>query len=166
MIGIEKHEDALMRYEGLARLDKIRQWRPDKRLPGQDISRPDERVLMRILVADDDRRVRSALEMLLRHEPGLTLIGQCTNLEGLLVQARKLEPDLVLLDWELPGRSAADLLSAFQQLGIRSRVIVLSASPESERVALMLGADAFVSKADPPDRLLSALHQLSVKSAR
>lgn len=119
---------------------------------------------MRILVADDDRRVRSALEMLLRHEPGLTLVGQCTNLEGLLVQARELEPDLVLVDWELPGRSAAGLLLALQQLETRSRVVVLSASPEPEQVALMLGADAFVSKADPPDRLLSALHQLSVKA--
>jgi DNA-binding NarL/FixJ family response regulator len=64
----------------------------------------------------------------------------------------------VLLDWELPGLQAANsLLPALRALCPRLSVIALSGKPEARRAALAAGADGFVSKGDPPERLMAAV---------
>lgn len=119
---------------------------------------------MRVVVADSDLRVRSALRILLRQEPKLTLVGESSDLPGLVAQVRELKPDLVLLDWELPGQPAAALLLAQTTLEYKPKVIVFSARPDSKKVALAAGADAFVSKGDPPEALLSVFRRLTQES--
>ena len=118
-----------------------------------------------ILVADNDARVRSALQTLLRQEPEQLALHETADLTGLAQQVKEYRPDLVLLDWELPGRPAAALLLALHGLTYHPRVIVLSTRPESESDALAAGADAFVSKSDPPERLLRSFRRL-VQEAR
>jgi len=114
---------------------------------------------VRILVADNDARVRSALQTLLKQEPEL-VFGECSDLESLMVQIKEFKPDLVLLDWELRGRPATALLFAAHTPSFGPKTIVLSGRPESEQAALAAGADAFVSKADPPEYLLNTLRKL------
>jgi DNA-binding NarL/FixJ family response regulator len=114
----------------------------------------------RILVADNDARVRLALQTLLGQESGRIEVRESADLGSLAVQVRKFRPDLVLLDWELPGRPAAALLLALHQLDYHPNVIVLSTRPELEQDALDVGADGFVSKGDAPERLLQVLHKL------
>jgi len=123
-----------------------------------------EKTVTRILVADNDARVRSALQHLLRLEPGQIEIRESADLESLASQIREFQPDLVLLDWELPGRPAAALLLALHSLSHHPQFIVLSKRPESEEAALAAGADAFVSKSDPPERLLHSLRMLVQRS--
>ena len=121
---------------------------------------------LRLVVADADQRVRSALRILLQEEPGLIVVGESSDLPSLVAQVGELVPDLVLLDWELPGRPAAAILVAQTTIDYRPMVIVFSARPESEEAALAAGADAFVSKGDPPEALLSAFRQLTQKSGK
>ena len=121
---------------------------------------------IRLVVADADQRVRSALRILLREEPGLVVVGESADLPSLVAQVRDLTPDMVLLDWELPGRPAAALLLAQTMIDRRPSVIVFSARPESEDEVLTAGADAFVSKGDPPEALLSAFRQLKEKRGK
>lgn len=121
---------------------------------------------MRVLVADDQPKVRSALRLLLGQEPGLSVVGEAVEVEGLLAKAEATCPDLVLLDWELPGLPAADLLSALRALCPHVRVIALSGRPEARRAALAAGADGFVSKGDPPERLLTTLRALGAGGER
>jgi DNA-binding NarL/FixJ family response regulator len=118
----------------------------------------------RILLADNDARVRSALQHLLYLEPGQIVIHESADLESLASQIREFQPHLVLLDWELPGRPAAALLLAIHNLSYHPQVIVLSKRPESEKEALAAGADAFVSKSDPPERLLRSFRMLLHRS--
>lgn len=125
---------------------------------------------MRVLLADDQAEVRSALRLLLEQGAGLTVVGEAAEAGDLLAQARGLVPDLVLLDWELPGKPATDgtrpgecpLLVALRSCYPRPLVVVLSGRPEAQRAALAAGADAFVSKGDPPERLLTTLHALGI----
>jgi DNA-binding NarL/FixJ family response regulator len=119
---------------------------------------------MRVLVADDESAVCSALRLLLGQEPGLSIVGEALEARELLAQVEATCPDLLLLDWELPGRRAVcaggsrrDLLHALRFLCPQLKVIVLSGRPEAHRAALTAGADAFVSKGDPPERLLAAI---------
>ncbi len=114
----------------------------------------------RILVADNDARVRSALHTLLGQEPGQVSIRESADIGSLGLQVREFRPDLVLLDWELPGRPAAALLLALHGLEHHPRIIVLSTRPESEVEALAAGADAFVCKGDPPEQLLNSFRRL------
>jgi DNA-binding NarL/FixJ family response regulator len=114
----------------------------------------------RILVADSDARVRRALRTLLGQEPGPVVIRESPDVASLAVEVRGFQPDLILLDWELPGRPAAALLLASQNLLYPSKMIVLSRRPEDRQIALAAGADAFVSKSDSPERLLTAYRRV------
>jgi DNA-binding NarL/FixJ family response regulator len=125
---------------------------------------------MRVFLADDQARVRSALRLLLEQEPGLCVVGEAAEAEELLVQIKATRPDLMLLDWELPGLSLANsvglgkqLLSVLHVFYPNLRVIALSGRPEAHQAALAAGVDAFVSKGDPPERLLTTLRTMSLK---
>jgi len=115
---------------------------------------------MRVILADDQAKVRSALRLLLEHQPGVEIMGEAVDTTGLLDWVKVVCPDLVLLDWELPGLPAAALLPLLQYYCPDMRLMILSSRPEVRREALEAGADAFMSKGDPPDRLLTAMEEL------
>jgi DNA-binding NarL/FixJ family response regulator len=113
---------------------------------------------MHVLLADDQAEVRSALRFLLEQESGMRVVGEAAEAQAVLAQDTAIEPDLVLLDWELPGTQATDLLFALRSRCGRTIVIALSGRPEARREALDAGVDAFVSKGDPPEYLLAILY--------
>jgi DNA-binding NarL/FixJ family response regulator len=112
---------------------------------------------MRILIADDQPKVRLGLRLLLEQEEWTNVVGEAAGTQSLLAQVAAARPDLVLLDWSLQGSERPDLLSALRSRSPELAVVVLSGRPEAEQDALAAGADAFVSKADPPERLLAAI---------
>lgn len=112
---------------------------------------------MRVVLADDRPKVRSALQLLLKHALGISAVSDAGETKTLLEIIRTIHPDLVLLDWELPGLSAIGSLSALREGCPKLLVIVLSGRPEVCEQALAAGADAFVSKIDPPESLLETL---------
>jgi DNA-binding NarL/FixJ family response regulator len=114
---------------------------------------------MYVLLADAHPKVRWALRTVIGEEPGLTMAGEVSNSERLLDQARELKPDLIVLDWDLPGQPGEELLVDLANLNQGSRVFVLSSRPEARQAALAAGANAFVSKASGPDQLLAALRE-------
>jgi DNA-binding NarL/FixJ family response regulator len=118
---------------------------------------------MRILVAENQPKLRCALRVLLEHQLGLEVVGEVADGADLLTQVQAIRPDILLLHWRLPGGPVVDLLPALRSACSDLAVIVLSGHPEVEEAALAAGADAFVSKADPPELLLEAIE--SVKRA-
>lgn len=119
---------------------------------------------MRVLLADEQDFVRSALRLLLEQEAGISVVGEAKAANDLLALARATRPDLVLLSCELPGLvlngqhgRQPTLLPELRALEPRPAVVALSGRPEAERAALGAGADGFVSKGDPPERLLTTL---------
>lgn len=123
---------------------------------------------MRVLVADDQPTLRSAVRFLLEHEPDMMIVAEASDVAGLLACAVKYQPDLLLLDWELPGLhttgSARPVINSLYASCPSLHIIVLSGRPEANRHALAAGASAFVSKADPPERLLAALRRVKSTS--
>jgi len=113
---------------------------------------------MRVPLADDQTKVRSALRLLPMHEPEVEIMGEVANSTVLLGWVKVVCPDLILLDWELPGLPGATLLSLLYDHCPRLQVIALSGRPEARKAALDAVADAFASKGDPPERLLAAMN--------
>ena len=111
---------------------------------------------MRLLIADDQHEVRFALRVLLDRQPGLTVMDDTADAGCLIARAQDTCPDVLLLDWELPGL-AVESLSVLRELCPALLVIALSGRPEKRSAALSAGVDAFVSKADPPEALLEAI---------
>jgi len=116
---------------------------------------------MQVLLADDQAKVRSAIRLLLEQDERVEVVGEAVDATGLVDWLNVLCPDVVLLDWELPGASADELLSQIQGSCSRAQVIALSGLPKARQAALDAGADGFVSKGDPPERLLEAIEHCS-----
>ena len=120
---------------------------------------------MRVLLADDRPKTRFALQLLLERQPGIQVVGEAADAEELLVRAMETLPNVVLLDWELPNLAIdGSSLSSLRGVCPHLCVIVLSGRPETRMTALAAGADAFVSKADPPERLLAAVRNAGTDS--
>ncbi len=117
---------------------------------------------MRVLVADDDVHVVSALHLLLEDEPDLTIVGDCSAADGLVDQVLATQPSVVLLDWDLPGLRSSDALQRLLSLCPGCHLLALSGRPEHRCEALRAGARAFVCKGDAPEALLAALRSLPV----
>ena len=115
---------------------------------------------MNILLADDNPEVRSALRLLLEQEPVSASIVEVSDSLGLLVQLRESCPLAVLLDWELPGSNRGDLLNSLRSCCPKIKVIALSSKYEARQEALAAGVDAFVSKAEPSELILTTLYSL------
>jgi DNA-binding NarL/FixJ family response regulator len=114
---------------------------------------------MRILLADAQTKVRFALRILLERQSGFEVVGEVASVEELLARTAASCPDVVLLDWNLAGPVAAGLLLALRRDCPDLGVIVLSGRPEARTAALAAGADAFVSKGNPPEHLMAAIHR-------
>ena len=114
---------------------------------------------MRIVLADDQAKVRSALRLVLEQEPGIEVLGEAVDATGLLDWVRTARPDAILLDWELPGLPTDELLQALGTDGPGVRVIALSGLPEARDAACEAGVHAFVSKGDPPEMLLGTVRR-------
>ena len=120
---------------------------------------------MRILLADEGTMARFALGALLEQRPGWTIVGEVVSADKLLPEIEATNPDLVLLNWNLPDLIADEFLPILSTRFPDLSVIVLSGRPETRLQAIAAGANAFVSKGDPPDRLLEAVSAVKTISS-
>ena len=111
---------------------------------------------MRVVLADDQRDVRAALRLLLEQEC-CTVVAEASSVDELLGRTAHEQPELVLVDWELPGMPAEDPVRNLRALCPGVAIVALSSRPEARVAALAVGVDGFVSKADPPEALLAVV---------
>jgi DNA-binding NarL/FixJ family response regulator len=83
---------------------------------------------LRVLIADDQPQVRSALRLFLQQKLGVSAVDEASDLEQAMELIEAGYPDLVLLDWELPGHSGAAALAGLRMASPGSTVIALSGS--------------------------------------
>jgi DNA-binding NarL/FixJ family response regulator len=113
---------------------------------------------VRVLIADDDARVRQALRALIESDPSIVVAGEACSTREVLEFDQTLHPSVILLDLILPNPE--DGLSVLRRLAeIRRPVVAISLRSSLRDAALAAGACAFVEKGSSPDVLLSALHE-------
>ena len=116
---------------------------------------------MNILIADENSAVRYGVAVLLEELPQARILGEAANFRDLHSLMRAGCPDLLLLSWELPGLNGANLLQAVRLICPRATIVVLSSQSEAAEQARAGGADAFVSKAEPPEQLWAVIKNYS-----
>ena len=92
----------------------------------------------------------------------MRVVGEADEAELLLATVGLTNPDLVLLDWALPGLRSTALLPALRLLSPGVKIIALSGRTETEQIALTAGVDGFISKGDPPERVLTTLRAIII----
>lgn len=118
--------------------------------------------MLSVLVADDQPEVRSAMRLVVEQLVGYRIAGEVADCDELLAATQALSPDIVLLDWELPSGVAGGEapLAALRASAPDVRVVAMSARHGARARARAAGADAFVSKGEPPRRLIEVLDGL------
>jgi len=117
--------------------------------------------MIRLLLADDEDLIREALATLLELEPDFKVVAQAGNGRAAVQLAAEHQPDLVVLDLEMPeldGVSATEAILAARQVPVV--LLTRHARPGVLRRALAAGARAFVPKTTPADRLARILRDV------
>ena len=115
---------------------------------------------VRILLADDNPALRSALSLLLEARLNACIVGESDSMEDLLANLPLKQPDIVILDWELPGVPKADRIAILHKLYPSLKVVITSSQPEIAQQALVVHADAYVSKSEPPEQMVRVLRTI------
>ncbi|AUZ27916.1 DNA-binding response regulator [Bacillus subtilis] len=117
--------------------------------------------MIRLLIAEDQRMLLGALGSLLDLEEDMTVIGQALNGEEALKAILKLEPDVCIMDIEMPARSGLDVAEELMQKGCRSKVIILTtfARPGYFERAVKAGVHGYLLKDGEIDDLADAIRK-------
>jgi len=113
-----------------------------------------------LLLIDDHPMLRSGLKQLIALDERLQVVAEAGNgIDGLTL-AQLHDPDLILLDLNMPGLNGLDTLTQLREIALSGRVVVFSVSDNEEDVisALKRGADGYLLKDMEPEDLLKALH--------
>jgi DNA-binding NarL/FixJ family response regulator len=115
--------------------------------------------VIRVLLADDDRLVRSGLRVLLSTEDDMTVVGEAGNGHQAVTLARELEPDVVVMDVRMPELDGVGATREIVSWARRPRVLVLTTFDLDEVVddALDAGADGFLLKRATPEQLIDGI---------
>ncbi|MEN4547333.1 two-component system response regulator NarL [Pantoea agglomerans] len=114
-----------------------------------------------LLLIDDHPMLRNGLKQLIALDERLQVVAEAGNgIDGLAL-AQRHDPDLILLDLNMPGLNGLDTLTQLREIALSGRVVVFSVSDNEEDVvsALKRGADGYLLKDMEPEALLKALHQ-------
>lgn len=112
-----------------------------------------------VLIADDHGIMRDGLRALLSRQDGITVVGEAADGPSALEQARRLRPDVVILDIGLPGLSGIEVATRIAAELPRTRTVALSKHHDRRFVARMLqaGAAAYLIKECAFDELTDAI---------
>ena len=114
---------------------------------------------IRILVADDHPMLREGLVAVLATEPDFDVVGEAADGSEVLQLAKRLEPDVILLDLEMPDVDGVAALEALREAGSAARVVVFTAYDTDERIlgSLRAGARGYLLKGASRQEIFDAI---------
>lgn len=115
--------------------------------------------MISVLIVDDQDLIRKGLRMLLEAEPDLRVIGEAGDGSQALAQARRLDPDVILMDVRMPGLDGIQATAHLAQAGSRARILMLTTFNLDEYVyhAMKAGAGGFLLKDATREQLTGAI---------
>ncbi|HEX4519366.1 MAG TPA: response regulator transcription factor [Gaiellaceae bacterium] len=123
--------------------------------------------VIRLVLVEDNRLFRETMELLLGLRPELELVGSLENGRQAIAVCAELAPDVVVMDYRMPGIDGAQTTAAVLKASPRTRVICLTASVSDEERELVLaaGAVACITKLESLDRIVEAILEVGEAAA-
>jgi DNA-binding NarL/FixJ family response regulator len=120
-----------------------------------------------VAIVEDDRSVRENLAEFIHGTPGFACVAACVSTEEALRRLPLAEPDVALVDINLPGKSGVDFVREFRSLCPRTQVIMLTVEADSQLVfeSLKAGATGYLVKHVPPEEILDAIREVHAGGA-
>ena len=114
---------------------------------------------IRVVLADDHPIVRQGVRILLQKAPDLIVIGETGNGVEAMRLVQELNPDVLVLDIELPGLSGVEIVRQLKRMGSKVHVLVLSAYEDRQHIESILknGASGYLGKEEAPDVIVEAV---------
>ncbi|MDI5985145.1 two-component system response regulator NarL [Halomonas sp. M4R5S39] len=117
-----------------------------------------------ILIIDDHPLLRRGVSQLLELEDDLALVGEAGEPEEGVRLAAELDPDMILLDLNMPGMNGIETLKRLRANDFAGRIVMFTVSDHEEDVvdALQNGADGYLLKDMDPDEMVRQLRQVAL----
>jgi len=118
---------------------------------------------MRIIIADDHAVVRRGLKEILASEHDMDVVGEAKNGDEALELVRKLDWDVAVLDFSMPGRSGVELIKEIKRRHPGRPVLVLSMLPEEAHAAQVFkaGGSGYINKESAGEELTAAIRKVA-----
>jgi len=115
--------------------------------------------MIRLVLVDDHSMFRGSLKALIENESWVEVIGEATNGDDGVELVREIEPDVVLMDLSMTGSNGLEATRRIVSLGLKSRVLVLTAHAEEEYLVPVIdaGASGYLAKMSADQDLLDAI---------
>jgi DNA-binding NarL/FixJ family response regulator len=119
--------------------------------------------MTRVLIADDDDLMRSGLVELLSGEAEIEIIGEASTGREAVQRARRLDPDVVLMDVRMPDLDGIDATRELTRVAPGAKVLILTTFEQDDYVfgALRAGASGFLLKRTRPEELIAAVRMIA-----
>src|SRR5204863_5170362 len=117
---------------------------------------------LRVLIAEDHEVVREGLKILISSDPGMEVAGEAETGQMALRLAKKLQPDVVLMDLAMPRGNGLEAAREIRREVPGSKVLVLSAYKDEETIQRVIeaGASGYMTKHSAAEELLSAIREV------
>jgi two-component system, NarL family, response regulator LiaR len=117
---------------------------------------------IRIVIADDHPIVRRGLRTVLKTQSDMELVGEAENGAQAVTQVTSLQPDIVIMDLQMPVQDGMSAIHELNRLKSPTRVLVLTSFPDDDRVfaAIKAGATGILLKDSPPKDLFDAIRRV------
>ncbi|MBW4421155.1 MAG: response regulator transcription factor [Myxacorys californica WJT36-NPBG1] len=114
---------------------------------------------IRVLIVDDHAIVRQGLAAMIENEPDMTVVGQASDGQEAIEQYQQLQPDVTLMDLQMPQMNGADATLAICAEFAHARMIILTTYDGDEDIyrALRAGAKGYLLKDAEPEALINAI---------
>jgi DNA-binding NarL/FixJ family response regulator len=116
-----------------------------------------------VLIVDDDKLMRAGLRAVLSSDEGIEVVGEAGDGRAAIDSARRLEPDVVLMDVRMPEMDGVSATREVLRAAPESRVVIVTTFEEDDYVfgGLAAGASGFLLKRTGPEELIAAIHTVA-----